>query len=85
LGFEVVRSGVGPIGVDAVDRDQWKAEVADALEEAVESRLVQGDTAKEREAAGLVREARDPERCSPAGIEMSPDADLVSSALVASG
>ena len=47
--------------------------------------LVERDTAQDRRAVGFVRQARNPERRRPAGIEMAADADLIGALVVASG
>jgi len=65
-------------GVDAGDRDQGQAQVANSLKQAVEGGLIRANEAEHRCAVTLVSELGRTEPIRPANIEMPQEANLVS-------
>ena len=73
---------VGSVGVEADDRDQRQAGVADLLEQAVEGGLVGDRAPEDRRTVALVAEAQAVEPGGPAAVEVALEADLVASGFV---
>src|SRR5688500_18290057 len=65
------------------DRDDWKPQVAQFLEEAVQRRLVGHGAVNDGGAIAHLGEAQSLERGSPSGIEVPLDAELVTPRLIA--
>ena len=60
------------------DGKQNQSKVSDALEQAMQSRLVSGQVAQQCAAVGLVNQFGDPEAFGPERVEMTAKADFVS-------
>lgn len=71
---------VGMVGFDLGDRDQWKADVAYLLEQAIQRGLVDDRTMDEGRAVAVVGQGQPVKPGGPSGIEVPPDADFVPSA-----
>ena len=69
-------------GFDPSDRDQWQADVAHFLEQAMQCGLVGDRAGDEGGAVVLVGEAQSVEPGGPSGVEVPLEADFVPSGLV---
>src|SRR6266540_2676550 len=75
-------SPFGSLPVQAADRDQWQAKVADLGEQAVQGRLVGDRPGEHGHAAGLAGELQPVKPRRPALVEDALDADLVAHRLL---
>src|SRR5690349_9855528 len=71
-----------PFAANLHDRDQWQAQIADLLEQAMERGLIGDRAAKDGRSIALMGEAQPVEPGGPSGLEAALEADLVSSGLL---
>jgi hypothetical protein len=80
-----VRIGIRPVRLfetNLRDRDQWQAQIAHLLEQAMERGLVDDRAAKDGRPVAFVSEAQTVKPGDPAGLEVPLEADLVPSGLL---
>jgi hypothetical protein len=69
-------------GTNLHDRDQWQAQIAHLLEQAMERGLVGNRAPKDGRPVALVAEAQPVKPGGPSGLEAPPEPDLVPSGLL---
>ena len=82
-GEQLSRCGgyVGLVGFDASDRNQWQADVAHSLEQAMECGLVGDKAGDDRGAVVLAGQAQSVKPSGPSRVEVALEADFVPSGL----